>query len=439
MKHFLAVFLIFGLYFHDNNAYSQESLNKEVKIESYFNMENSLGLLFCGKFNPLIYQAAIQGKIPVFKTSNLKPDEKLNKEQIILQGGIKYNIRMLNPNDPSGETLVDTFVIHKFCIDYNMGGYYFSINWQLALDGYSYFGIPTAFALAYNSTQFSDTVKMLPLFWINYDDLKSIIDIQEFHKLQEALFLHLFTKFHSQHDVTYPDGIKFLEYPKDSNTINNVDIRTSSTKNLLFNTRLFCDLDPKEWDSLNKRIDYDARKGFVTVYRSDSMQFGEIFPREWISNWGDNEEIAQLFPCPKILDSIIGYYNLNDIKSKMLIFTDTSCIDIITQDTIKDTCCYGLRIPFDHYEPDDYSVSEKWEMDYNKNKITGHINGISLDDYQFWHGQFRGKDPNFFITYKYIESIIGKDELNKMSNKIFYSLINNYLKKSTKTNIKNLD
>lgn len=397
MKNLLAILLFIWFSCQNSIAYSQVNCCNKLKVESYFNMDTTLGVIFCGKLNHLLYNSALEDRISVYKTSNLKPEEKLDKDQILMLYTEGEHLQIVDPNDPNCEALIDTFIVNPFRIE-DATGFYFSINWQLHPSGYSYSGTIDAFSMSYYS---SDSMKMLPLFWVQFNDLKKILKPNEFHQLQEALFLHIYTHY------DYSDSTRYHK------NLETTDIKTNSTLKQYYNYRTQSDVNPKEWSLMNKKLYYDATHEIVTVYKDESLDKAGIITAEDILSGGSS------------FTSLPDNYNYSVDDTNVFFVVDT-LFDVVNIDSIKRIDTFFYRI-FNRFDIDGNSVSEKWDMDYIQNKIIGKITGLSIDYEIIIEGNSLGRYPAFFFPYKYIEKIIGKSELFRLSNILFNSLIKYYL------------
>ena len=380
MNYFLAISLVLVLQLQYNFVYPYEENNKTIEIEHVFNMECTLGTIFCAKLNNTVYKAVLDKKISAYRTYNIKPEEKIDIENILDKWDEDNTVFKTDTNFNS-EILIDTVIRNVFSIAY-INSYFFSINWELNQDNYSYYGTPTAFSFAYITSTNRTPVKMSSLFWISFSDLKIILTPDNFRKLQEALFLHLFRKIQIPNRYSYGNDMDIHE------------INKISTNEYFFNNRLYTDMDQTYYRDMNKNIYDNAIAGKIVVYNSDSLGYGSALTKE------------------KLGFKII-FERANTIK------------DILDTNKLLDAI---VRIPFNSDSIKGNSVSELWEMDYLNNRIVGKITGISINREFIFENMNLGLQPLFFVPYDYIATLLGKTDQLLLSKLLFQSLINNYLR-----------
>ena len=380
MKNYFILLVVISMFAQNSSTYCQQTQNPIENVETYLNMDTSLGVIFCGKLTKLVFDAALNNSVSVYKSSTLASDQKLEKEQIIDHASMNYVVEMPSDvNDPSS-AIIDTIV--RIPIYFRqINGFYFSIQWQLQPDGYLYSGTPNAFALAYNSASDNDSIKMLPLLWIRFTDLKKLLAAPEYHQLQEALFLHIYPK------------VDFCRYgifkaPK-KNTAS--DIKRMATQIFFFNTRISTNLDTAEWQGMSKQLIEDAIKDRILIYRYDSMNFGEKVTIEEILRGCVSTSEAQIEVSPGV-------------------WVDTVLIS-----------------RFDIFKISGIAISEQWLMDYKQNQIIGLITGIANYYDYIILGEYSGKEIPFYIPFKHIEKAFGKTKQLTISSILFDSLVKNYL------------
>jgi gliding motility associated protien GldN len=144
--------------------------------------------------NPLyriIYEAATKGygsaPIPAYRNDSLT--SVLNPEEIITKGGSEESIQMPDPNDPTGETLIDTVIRNPFRPS-EIRRYLILEDWIFDKQTSQFFIRIIAIAPLFDLTVAGQNLGENELFWVKWSDLRNVLVNQEiFNRHNDALRL----------------------------------------------------------------------------------------------------------------------------------------------------------------------------------------------------------------------------------------------------------